>query len=199
MLGGGGVVKGAVTVRSGATLSPGESIGTLTISNSLGLSGTTFMELDKSLGTNDQVRGLSSVVYGGVLALTNLNGTLDATDAFKLFSASSYSGGFASLTPAIPAPGLAWNTNSLATDGTLRLVQIVNTTPTNLISVVSNNALTLSWPADHIGWRLQAQTNGLNLGLTTNWVDISDSAGTNQVSFPIDPGNGAVFFRLVFP
>jgi autotransporter-associated beta strand protein len=199
VLGGSGVVKGAVTVQSGGTLSPGESIGALTISNSLVLSGTTFMELDKSLGTNDQVRGLSSVVYGGVLALTNLSGTLAATNAFKLFAAASYSGGFASLNPATPAPGLTWNTNTLATDGTLRLVQTVNLTPTNLVSAVSSNTLMLWWPADHIGWRLQAQTNSPGIGLGGNWVDVPGLAGTNQVSLPIDPANGAVFYRMVFP
>jgi autotransporter-associated beta strand protein len=199
VLGGNGLIKGAVTVQSGGTLSPGVSVGTLTISNSLVLSGTTFIELNKGLGTNDQVRGLSSVRYGGVLALTNLSGTLAATNAFKLFTAASYSGAFASLSPATPAPGLAWNTNTLATDGTLRLVQTVNPTPTNIVSQVSSNALRLVWPPDHIGWRLQAQTNGPDIGLSLNWVDVPGSTTTNQVSFPIDPANGAVFFRMVFP
>jgi autotransporter-associated beta strand protein len=199
VLGGGGVVKGAVTVQTGGMLSPGETIGVLTISNSLLLSGTTLMQLNKSLGTNDQVRGLNSVTYGGVLALTNLSGTLTAADTFRLFAAASYSGAFASLSPAVPAPGLAWNTNTLATDGTLRLVQTVNTTPTNIINQVSNNTLTLQWPADHIGWRLQAQTNGPDLGLGLNWVDVPGSPATNQLSFPLDPANGSVFFRMVFP
>ena len=55
-LGGGGVIRGAVTVQSGGALAPGGSnIGTLTISNSLTLAGTTFIALDKSAATNDNV------------------------------------------------------------------------------------------------------------------------------------------------
>jgi len=50
------------------------------------------------------------------------------------------------------------------TDGILRLAIGVNTAPTNITAVVSGNTLTLSWPADHTGWRLQAQTNSLNHG-----------------------------------
>ena len=36
--------------------------------------------------------------------------------------------------------------------------------------------LTLSWPADHTGWRLQAQTNNPTTGLGTNWFDVPGSA-----------------------
>jgi hypothetical protein len=59
--------------------------------------------------------------------------------------------------------------------------------------------LRLTWPADGADWRLQAQTNSLDSGLGTNWVEVSGSAGTNQMQFPIDPANGAVFYRLVLP
>jgi autotransporter-associated beta strand protein len=201
-LGGSGLIRGPVTIQSGGTLSPGAILGTtstLTISNSLNLAGTTFMALNKSAGTNDQVRGLASVTYGGTLSLTNLSGTLATNDTFKIFSAAGYSGAFAGITPAIPAPGFAWNTNTLTTDGTLRILQTVNLTPTNLTSVVSNNVLTLSWPADHIGWQLQIQTNPASVGLNTNWVNVMGSAPTNQMSFPIDPASDTIFYRMIFP
>jgi len=55
------------------------------------------------------------------LAVSNLSGTLTTADAFQLFSAGSYSGAFASISPASPGAGLAWNTNTLTTDGTLRV------------------------------------------------------------------------------
>jgi hypothetical protein len=54
--------------------------------------------------------------------------------------------------------------------------------------------LQISWPTDHTGWQLQAQTN--NLG--TNWVNVSASAQTNQMTLPIN-ATGAVFFRLMRP
>src|SRR6185369_8254038 len=122
ILGGSGVIKGPVTILSGGRLSPGTSIGVLTISNALNLSGVTFMELNAATGTNDLVRGLTSVTYGGTLTLSNLAGALAASNAFKLFGANSYRGAFAALSPASPGQGLAWNTNTLATDGTLRVI-----------------------------------------------------------------------------
>ena len=201
-LGGSGLIRSAVSISPGGTLSPGAAFGTictLTISNSLNLAGTTFMALNKSAGTNDQVHGLASVTYGGTLSLTNLSGTLTTNDAFKIFSATSYSGVFASLAPIIPAPGFAWNTNTLATDGTLRVLQTVSTTPVNMTNFIAGGRLTLSWPTDHIGWRLQTQTNTATAGLGTNWVDVTGSTTTNLMNFTIDPASNTVFFRMIFP
>lgn len=196
-LGGSGVIQGPVTVQAAGRLAPGASIGTLTVNNSLTLSGTTVMELDAAIGTNDLVRGLTTIVYGGTLNLSNLAGTITASNTFKLFGANSYSGAFAALTPSIPGPGLAWNTNTLPTDGTVR---VVSTTPATL-SVTravpsATQSLSISWPADHTGWRLQSQTNSLS---TSNWFDLPDSIATNQMSFSIDATLGSVFYRLVYP
>jgi hypothetical protein len=58
--------------------------------------------------------------------------------------------------------------------------------------------LQISWPADHTGWQLQSQTNNLTSGLGTNWINVSASAQTNQMTLPIN-AIGAVFFRLVRP
>jgi hypothetical protein len=65
---------------------------------------------------------------------------------------------------------------------------------TNLTASVSENSFSLSWPADHVGWRLQAQTNGLG----TNWFDVPGSSATNLMSLPMD-GAGSVFYRLIYP
>ena len=56
-----------------------------------------------------------------------------------------------------------------------------------------------TWPADHTGWRLQAQTNALGAGLGTNWVTVSGSTGTNAIAVPVGGTNGSVFFRLASP
>ena len=74
----------------------------------------------------------------------------------------------------------------------------VNTTPTNIVTKVSGNQLTLSWPADHTGWTLQAQTNSLGKGLSTNWNNVAGSTLTNQMTFPINPANPTVFYRMKF-
>ena len=78
-------------------------------------------------------------------------------------------------------------------------VQPVSTVPLTFSYGVSGNQLQLSWPADHRGWRLEAQTNSLATGLGTNWVTVTGSSATNQVFVPIHTANGSVFFRIVYP
>jgi len=74
----------------------------------------------------------------------------------------------------------------------------VNTAPTNIVASVTGGTLYLTWPADHIGWQLQAQTNSVQVGLSTNWVNVNGSTTTNQVAMPINPANGTVFYRLIY-
>jgi hypothetical protein len=77
-----------------------------------------------------------------------------------------------------------------------------STVATNVVPVlfnVSGSNLNLSWPADHLGWTLQVQTNSLNSGLGTNWVPVPGSASTTNVVIPINPANGSVFYRLTYP
>ncbi len=64
---------------------------------------------------------------------------------------------------------------------------------------VVGGQLQMSWPPDHTGWTLQAQTNSPGAGLGTNWVSVPNSTLTNRVLFPIGPADGSVFFRLVDP
>jgi hypothetical protein len=80
----------------------------------------------------------------------------------------------------------------------------VSARPTSFapVAVGATNAsgqLRISWPADHTGWQLQSQTNNLANGLGTNWGNVSSSMETNQVTMPVNPANGAVFFRLMRP
>lgn len=62
----------------------------------------------------------------------------------------------------------------------------------------AHGALNLSWPANLMGYHLEAQTNKPDVGLTTNWVSLGYNM-TNSVSFPVNPGSGNVFYRLVYP
>jgi hypothetical protein len=183
-----------VIVQPTGRLAPGVSIGVLTISNVLTLSGTTIMELNATAGTNDLVRGIGTVNFGGTLSLSNLGGPVSSTSAFRLFSANTYRGAFTALVPASPGPGLAWNTNTLAADGTLR---VVSTAPVTLANSRAGGTLTLAWPSDHIGWRLQSQSNSISAGLQTNWIDVPTSVFTNEMTFNIEAAGGCVFYRLV--
>ena len=60
---------------------------------------------------------------------------------------------------------------------------------------MATNGIQFNWPGNHTGWELQVQTN--NLG--TNWVTLSGTGTTNLVLIPINPANGSVFYRLVYP
>jgi hypothetical protein len=80
----------------------------------------------------------------------------------------------------------------------LVIVNSVNTAPTNIVTSVSGDQLTLSWPADHIGWTLQSQTNSLSTGLSATWYDVAGSTATNQMTITIDPTSPAVFYRMKF-
>ena len=122
-LGGNGVIGGSVNNQAGGTLSPGNSIGALTINNSLVLGGTNFIELNKTALTNDVILGMSSITYGGALTVTNLSGTLAAGDSFKIFYATNYNNStFAAFNLPPLGVGLAWNTTNLTVNGTLSVI-----------------------------------------------------------------------------
>ncbi|MGN6644169.1 MAG: invasin domain 3-containing protein, partial [Verrucomicrobiota bacterium] len=73
------------------------------------------------------------------------------------------------------------------------------TTPTAISYSLSGSTLSVSWPSAYLGWILQSQTNGLNQGLSTNWVDVPGSAGVTATNLTVQPGNSAMFFRLRYP
>ena len=100
-LGGTGLITAPVTVTTGAVLAPGGSIGTLTISNTLTLSPGSTCVFDVSNFASDQVRGLTTVNYDGLLQVVQ-NGALSANGVFKLFDATNYSGVFASFDLLLP-------------------------------------------------------------------------------------------------
>ena len=71
--------------------------------------------------------------------------------------------------------------------------------PTLLSFAANSGQMQFSWPTDHLGWHLEMQTNPPAAGLGTNWMSISGSEMTSQMSLPIDGTAGSVFFRLAYP
>ena len=87
-------------------------------------------------------------------------------------------------------------TNAYGTNTTLiTLVSAVNPNPGPIQFYLTGNQLTLGWPTN-LGWTLQVQTNNLNVGLGTNWLNVPGSTTVTNVVIPIDPINGSVFYRL---
>lgn len=68
-----------------------------------------------------------------------------------------------------------------------------------LTNSYNGSALSLTWAADHTGYRLLTQTNTLSTGLGTNWTTVSGSDLTNAVTIPVNSANGAVFYKLIYP
>jgi len=124
-LGGTGTLAGATTVNG--TLAPGAAgIGTLRVNNALalGATATAAMEVNKS-GTAlsaDKVAGVTTLACGGKLEVTASGDALAPGDTFTLFSATTFTGGFATLDlPALPA-GMDWNTSNLTVNGTISVI-----------------------------------------------------------------------------
>lgn len=133
-LSGTGTLTGSVTVNAG-TISPGPGMATLAISNVLTLQagGSLSVDVNAQTETCDKIVGLTSVNYGGTLVVNNQTGTFAAGNVFKLFNAASYSGAFAAFSPTAPRFGLAWDTSTLTTDGTLRVKNIIIVPTTNIV------------------------------------------------------------------
>lgn len=140
-----------------------------------------------------QTNGVTATVASGTITFkTNsvfqssgimANGTLDSTPAVVPASytvTATYSGDATYI-------------------GSANSISVGSVGSTTITSSVSGGQLSLSWPADHIGWKLQGQTNALNVGLKSNWHDVAGSTTTNRVFININPANPTVFFRLSSP
>ena len=191
---GSGSLLGKLTALAGSTINPGDTIGTLTVQSNLALNGVLFMELNRTNAQNSDrlVSTAGTIMVAGTLTITNLGPVLLAGDTFQLFNQPI--SGFASVNLPDVLPN-AW-LNQLADNGTIR---VVATASTNLLTQITGGSLTLTWPSDHTGWRLQVQTNDMFQGLDTNWVDVADTTTTNQLMVPINPASGSVFYRLLYP
>jgi len=208
-LAGTGPYSGGINVLAGGNLAPNMygTITTMTVSAVLTNAGVITLQISKnSTVTNaDQLNCTGTFVnIGTVMVTTNAGSTLPlaAGDTFRLFTLTNYAvlTGLTPILPALPS-GLGWS-NNLAVNGTVAVVATVSTLPFAVGASVSGSQLTLSWPVDHTGWRLQVQTNSLSAGLTVNnanWFDVPGSTSVDTEIINIDPAQDTVFYRMVYP
>ncbi len=202
-----GTLKGSVVAGAGSTVSAAlaantngvPSTGALNITGSIELGGAVNININATNTPNSGEIVASAITVDPTATLTVTNLGPEAGATFHLFNhAVSFT------TPVTLPPTTGTNTwiNNLAVDGSITLnapaLVTVNTNPTNVVFGVSNGSLTLSWPADHIGWRLLSQTNPIGTGITTNWVPVGGSQSTDVITGPLNPSNN-VFFRMTFP
>jgi len=204
-VGGTGSIASPLTVVAGGSLTPGAPVGTFTVSNNATIGGSIVMSLNSSsplLNSQLAVTGTLNV-SGSTLTVNNVGPDIVNGTTFKLFNKAV--SGFSQISLPNLSPTsvpYVWTTN-LTVDGSIKLVSGgspgVNTTPVPIVSTVSGSTLTLSWPADHTGWRLLVQTNSLNVGLNNNWSTVDGSTNVNSVNIQINSTNPTVFYKLTYP
>jgi autotransporter-associated beta strand protein len=195
MLAGTGTINGTVTVNTNGAIAPGTSaIGSININNNLTFAGGNMIaKVNRSGFSSDQaiVSGMLTNIGDGVITVTNLGLTLQAGDAFTLFSKPVSNGVALHVTGA----GVIW-TNKLAIDGSIAAASFVATTPTNISIAASGNTLTLSWPPNYLGWSLQS--NSVSLSSATNWFTVPNSLINTQYVITVNPARTNVFYRLAY-
>ena len=120
---------------------PGTTVGGLTINNTLILQAgcSNIFEIDKDLGTNDTVRGLTSVTMAGTLWSCKMSARRLmrlATTSNSLPPAAIRAALRPSCPPRRPA-GLIWLTNNLNVNGTLGVAVLPNPIPLKVFSASS--------------------------------------------------------------
>ena len=115
------------------------------------------------------------------------------------FTGNNQVAGF--VTNGVSLPNGTYNSGNVAPfiagTGSLVVGPVGPSGPAKLTNSVSGNLLSLSWPVGQ-GWRLQSQTNGLNVGLATNWTYVSD-ASISSTNITINPAKPTAFYRLAYP
>jgi len=185
------VITGAAPTAntSGGLTVIGSGVTTLTGANSY-TGNTTVSAGTLELAQAVLAAGSTVTVAGG--AVLQLNFAVTNTVAALVLNGVSQPAGFYNSTTGSPY---------LTGSGSLQVGVPIAGNPTNLTARVTGNGttLTITWPADHLGWILQAQTNRLSVGLSTNWVDVGGSAAGTSSVITINPAEPTVFFRLRHP
>ena len=202
-LGGVGSIASPLTLDASATLEPGTSpatTGVFTISNSATLQGTVVLKLNQAgiATSNDEVAVSGALTVSGPLVVNSIGGTLVNGTTFQLFNQAV--SGFSSITLPTGGGSYAWATN-LAVNGSIKLLSggTVSLAPVRLTTSLSGGVLNISWPADHLGWKLESETNSLSVGINNNWVVVPGSTAVTNVPVNVDPTAPTVFYRLVSP
>jgi len=180
ILGGVGIIDAPVTIADGGTLSPGESVGNLTIYNDLNLAGNLFIEVNKPTNDFVSVYGtLSNTGTGNKVTVKNVGGALSVGDRFQIFDHAMANGGAMAV---VSDDGSVVWANDLGVDGSISVAAsvpppllITSIADAGTASVTVNYSNTV--PTKTYYLRYQSTING---GWTTNLpgkvaADTSDS------------------------
>lgn len=200
----------SVAARTGGALvlGPAQRLtgdGAFNVFGGLTNQGTIELKLNKvgAVTTNDSIRNLSHLSYGGTLRLVLSGDPLTVSDSFKLFYAGGYSGAFATIEPATPGAGLEWDTSTLASDGTLRVKSGVVSPPVITASMQVGSDLVFSGTNGVAGAGYTVVTS-TNVALSVaNWTAVKTGVfcpgGTFAITNAVNPGEARRFFLLRVP
>lgn len=208
VLGGTGVIAGAVTVAREGTLAPGVSIGTLTLQSPPALRGILFMEIDRQGGAPvaDRVALTAGTLsFGGMLVVMNVGAVCTGGEVFRLFAALDYGGAFSSWQlPALGA-GLNWFTEGLAADGTIAvnrrpvagdLLTLTNVVPAVLeipFALLTGSATDPDGDALLVSGVASASTNGIPLVIDGETIAYANEGSvTDEFNYTLSDGRGGL-------
>jgi len=193
-----GTLNGILQQDASSTFNVGLPTGSFTVTTNASLSGAINMSLNGSASSEVVSPAITVNASTTTLVVTNAGSGLINGVTFHLFS-QGVSGSFASVTlPATDPTGTTnyvW-ANNLTSNGTITLTSggLVAAAP-KITFGVSAGTLSLSWGST--GYTLQVQTNALNVGLSTNWVNVPGSTSLTGTNITINPSTGTEFFRLM--
>ena len=205
-----GSVNGSLVVAPGATISPAGTnttigittgsnpVGAIAAANGITLGGMAVIKLNGS-GTNDAIQSSGNIAYGGTLNLVNISGApLAAGNSFQVFTAASYSGSFASVTPSIPGPGLAWNLTQLNSG----IISVISAPSQPVVSseTLSGGNFIINGTNGTAGGNYVVLTS-TNIALPlTNWAPIAtnsfDNTGAFHATNAINPALNRSFYLI---
>jgi fibronectin-binding autotransporter adhesin len=160
-------IGGSITINAGVLV--------VTVNTSLAASNTFYEPLGAVLAN------------GGAIQVVRTGPALVVGQKFTLFNQPVQNGNVLT----VAGGGATW-VNNLATDGSITVATVAG--PPTLNVAQAGNNLQFTWSGS--GYKLQAQTNSLSVGISNNWGDYP-GGGTSPVAVPINAANGAVFFRLI--
>jgi hypothetical protein len=178
-----------VSTFDNVTTTPWSSPSPDTPTGLAGIAGDSQATLTWNASTNADIYNLKrSTNNGGPYAVIGSGLTVPAFTDTGLADGTKYYYVVSSVNPV----GESANSSQIS-------VQPVSSSPPVIGFVTGAGQIQLDWPADHLGWKLQMQTNSLNVGLGTNWVSISGSQNITSTNITINPASGSVFYRLTYP
>ena len=200
---GSGTVVGAVVSPSGSTVSPGASIGAISVNGNVTLRGNTVMEiaLNASVKSGDLLAASGMLDLGGTLTVTYSGDKLQTGDSFTLFTAGTFANAFTTVNLPVIA-GVVW-TNKTAIDGTIAVLSApVPAQPTLRGGTTLSNGtfqLNFSGPSGY-GYSVRASTD-VTLPVSGWPVVATGTFGASPASF-IDlnaPSHQQRFYLISVP